>query len=153
LGGLLQQLFQHRPDISSDLRSLYDGHHRKETRPTLDELSKLLQTEVRSSSRVFIMVDALDECSEANNTRHKLLVELAKLTKARIFITSRPHIKDVPEYFETYLTMEIRASDDDIRKYVLERISTQRRIDRFVQRDETLKEEISNAIVRTANGM
>jgi hypothetical protein len=99
------------------------------------------------------MVDALDECSEDNDTRHKLLAELAKLPEARIFITSRPHIKDVPEYFETYLTLEIRASDDDIRKYVLERISTQSRINRFVQRDDTLKDEISNAIVRTANGM
>jgi hypothetical protein len=99
------------------------------------------------------MVDALDECSEANNARHRLLAELAKLPEARIFITSRPHIKDVAEYFETYSTMEIRASDDDIGKYVLERISTQSRINRFVQRDDTLKDEISNTIVRTANGM
>lgn len=153
LGSLLQQLFHRRSDISSDLRSLYDGHHRKGTRPTVNELSKLFQTEVRSFSRIFIIVDALDECSEANNTRHKLLVELAKLPDARILIASRPHIKDVPEYFETYVTMDIRASDHDIRKYVLERISTQSRINRFVQRDDTLKDEISNAIVHTANGM
>ena len=87
-------------------------------------------------------MDALDECNDYNNTRQNLLVQFQKLASARIFITSRPHITDVHTYFETYSELEVRASDDDIRAYALERISIQSRISRLVQEDKLLRDEI-----------
>jgi hypothetical protein len=103
---------------------------------------------------MFIIVDALDECSEDNDSRYKLLAELQNLPMARIFITSRPHITEVRDFrFDVMSELEIRASDDDIRKYTLERISTQSRIRRFVEKDDNLNDEIANTIARTSNGM
>ena len=52
---------------------LYRRHSKKQTRPTLGELSKLLQSEVRHISKVFIVIDALDECPESNRTRESFL--------------------------------------------------------------------------------
>ena len=153
LGSLVQQLVQRSSDISPELRTLYDTQGWKRTGPTVSELSTLLQSEVRSFSRVYILVDALDECNDYNNTRQNLLVQFQKLASARIFITSRPHITDVHTYFETYSELEVRASDDDIRAYALERISIQSRISRLVQEDKLLSDEILQSIVTTANGM
>jgi hypothetical protein len=57
--------------------SLYCHHNekQKETRPNLDELSKLLQSEVQRHSNVFIIIDALDECPE----KESFLAEIRKL--------------------------------------------------------------------------
>ena len=121
----MQQLVQGNPVISDDVVSLYHRHSKKQTRPTLDELSKLLQLEVRRISKVFIIVDALDECPESNRTRKSFLAEIRKLQPTvHLLITSR-HIPAIEREFETAAKIEIRASDEDVRKRLESRIESE----------------------------
>lgn len=78
---------------------------------------EVLQKEVRSLPKVFVVADALDECSQSNDKRDQLL-EVEKLNPAHILITSRPHITEIPEYFEAISSLEILATPDDIKVYV-----------------------------------
>ena len=153
LGSLLQQLTQRRSDISDNIRTLYNSHIRRNTRPSISEYSNLLQTEVRSLSKVFIVIDALDECNEIES-RHALLRELRRLLPtARLLVTSRPHIMDIPEFFENFLLLEIRAHDDDIKAYIVERIAKHSRLKGCIQNDDALRDVIIETIVSNVKGM
>jgi ankyrin repeat domain-containing protein 50 len=139
--------------------SLYRHHLRKETRPTLGELSKLLQSkvryllEVRRLSKVFIVIDALDECPESNRTRQSFLAEIRKLqSTVHLLITSR-HIPAIEREFEKAARVEICASGKDVRRYLEGRIESEDRLVRLVKADPALQETIVNTIVKNAKGM
>jgi hypothetical protein len=132
--------------------SLYHHHVKKRTRPTLSEWSKLLQSEVRRLSKVFIIIDALDECPESNGTRDSFLIEIRKLQPSiHLLVTSR-HIPTISD-FENAARVDVRASDKDVRRYLKDRIERERRLVRHVKADPTLQETIINTIVEKAKGM
>jgi hypothetical protein len=133
--------------------SLYRYHSKKQTRPTLNELSKLLQLEVRRISEVFIVIDALDECPESNGTRDSFVAEIRKLQPTtHLLITSR-HISTIEREFEKAAQVEIRASDKDVRIYLEGRIESEGRLVRLVKADAALQATIANTIVENAKGM
>jgi hypothetical protein len=133
--------------------SLYHCHSKKRTRPTLDELSKLLQSEVRRISKVFIVIDALDECPESNRTRESFLSEIRKLQPTiHLLITSR-HILAIEREFEHAAQVEICASSEDVKKYLKYRIESEGRLVRLVKADPALQAAIVNTIVENAKGM
>lgn len=71
---------------------MYRQHLAHRTRPLLSDLSSSLRLESRDFTRVFVLVDALDECAEANGVRQSLLSELRGRMvepKFHLMITSR----------------------------------------------------------------
>src|SRR5271170_1914985 len=97
---LLKQLVQEQPFIPENVQSLYKHHKAKRTRPLLDEISKSLQSVVANYSRVFIIVDALDECSDGD--RRRFLSEIFNIQDkigVSLFATSR-FILDIRQEFE-----------------------------------------------------
>lgn len=148
-GGLLKQFSQERPSICNGLRGLYEG--KKE--PSLDEIAQALRTSTGIFSKVFIIVDALDECSEIKGSRTIMLEELGVLSNmANIMITSRPHV-NVEEYFQSIQNLEIIASDHDVRRYVEQRISGAPRLARIVKSETGLKQRITDAVAESIKGM
>jgi hypothetical protein len=65
LSSLLKQLSQGRSSLPDPVRSLYDEHRRNRTRPSVSDISTNLQSVAAMYSRVFIVIDALDECQHA----------------------------------------------------------------------------------------
>lgn len=154
IGSLLQQLVQRQTTISLEIRQLYYSHGKKNTRPSLSEYSKLLRSESRTFSNVFIVIDALDECEEYDGTRAKLLSEIQKLQPiVRLLVTSRPHITNVISKFKDSTRLDIRASDEDIKRYLEGRIEEECRLKRHVDDDPSLKDTIINAILGNVDGM
>jgi hypothetical protein len=101
-------------------------------------------------SRVFIVVDALDECQVG--CRSRFLSEIFNLQVkcgANIFATSR-FIPEITEKFNGSTPMEIRANDEDIRKYLEGHMS---QLPSFVSRNVDLQEEIVTKIVQAVDGM
>jgi hypothetical protein len=133
--------------------SLYHRHSKKQTRPTLDELSKLLQSEVRRISKVFIIIDALDECPESNCTRESFLTEIRKLHPTIYLLITSRHILAVEREFEQAERVEIRASGVDVKKYLEYRIESEGRLVRLVRADPALQAVTVNTIVENAKGM
>jgi hypothetical protein len=121
LGSLLQQLVMRKAILSPKIRHVYRTHMKSGTRPTVDTLSALLQSESQACSAVFIVLDALDEFREVS--QHSLLRVVENLGSAlRLLITARPSIQSISKMFPDATRMEIRAIDEDIQNYVLRRL-------------------------------
>jgi ankyrin repeat protein len=152
LASVLKQLAQARSSLPQSVRSLYDRCRSKNTRPSIDDISMVLQSVAAEYSRVFVLVDALDECQVNNNCRAKLLLQLSQLqdkSGANLFMTSR-FIPDIMERFERDLRIEIRANEHDVRRYIEGHLDE---LPRFVRRDLDLQQEISSSIVKAIDGM
>jgi Cdc6-like AAA superfamily ATPase len=118
LASLLKQLAQARPSLSDAVKSLYDKHNNKQSRPSFPEISQVLQDVATSYSQVFIVVDALDECHAAGRRDFLSAVfELQDKCGANIFATSR-FIPEVTDKFKGHASLEICASTEDIERYL-----------------------------------
>jgi hypothetical protein len=152
LASLLKQFVQQQHSIPNDVKVLYDHHRDKRTRPTLEEISKVLHLVVTNYSRAFIIIDALDECQISNGSRSRFLSEIFNIqakTGASFLATSR-FIPEIMKEFERRILIEIRASRDDVRRYLNGKIS---RLRPFVSRNLTLQEEIKTEIIEAVDGM
>ena len=148
---LLKQFVQDRPAISDHVKSLYSHHFVRNTRPTPKEVIQALRSEIGTYSKVFIVVDALDECLEGN--QRDLITELGSLSSnVNLLVTSRP-LPLIQQLFQQARCLNIYANDDDVRKYIKGRIPREHRLSRIVGTDRTLKESIVNKIASNIAGM
>ena len=149
---LLKQLIQGLPYIPENVKTLYEHHRRKRTRPSFDEISTALYSTTTDYQRAFIVIDALDECQASDGGRRRFLSEIFDLqakTGANLFATSR-FIPEIVKEFEGSVSIEIRTRDEDVQRYLDGKMSQLRP---FVLRDLALQENIKTEIVRTVNGM
>lgn len=99
---LLKQLGQASSSMPNGIMQLHEQHAKKGTRPRPAQLCNALASVARSFSKVFIVVDALDECQTLNDCRGRLLSTLFNLEaqgKVNLFATSRM-IPDITEKFD-----------------------------------------------------
>jgi hypothetical protein len=148
VSSLLRQLAQSHPTISKTVDQFYSSH--KLRHPTLYEFKEALQIEIRSYSKVFVVVDALDECVD-DETRMVLLTALKDLP-VNLFVTSRYSLT-TERKFDGAERLDIRAHDNDVRRYVENRILCEDRLARHVKADPSLQDDIINKVVDSAKGM
>ncbi|RSL88930.1 hypothetical protein CEP51_001482 [Fusarium floridanum] len=150
LGSIIRQLAPDNPSALASIRERY-GNNDKERRPLpLSKAQDILRSMVPSFSKLFIVVDALDEGEQ--DLSGQLLSEIFYLQRAHeanIFATSR-HIPDIERKFEGAEKLEIRAIDEDVRNYV---DSYMTKLPRFVIRSPELQEETKTSIVNAIGGM
>jgi Cdc6-like AAA superfamily ATPase len=149
---ILKQLFQKRPSIPESVKRLYERYKGDKSRPTLTEILEVLSEVSSDYSRVFILVDALDESQLYPRDRAKVLMSLFDLQSrigANLFATSRS-IPDITKEFEGSNIVEISASEADVQKFVDDQMD---RLPAFVLRDPYLQDEIKTTISKTVNGM
>lgn len=154
LSSLLKQLLYKRPTLPESIRELHDEHTVKGTRPSIAELSAALNAVAASYKSVFLVIDALDECRVADGCRQEFINQLLSLQMQKgvgssLFVTSR-FIPEITEHFDDCLTLHIRASDEDVQKYVDSNLS---RLSRCVRDDKELQGEIKREIVKCVDGM
>ena len=152
LASLLGQLVQRQPSLPNSMKGLYERYQVERVRPSFDEISQVLQTIMASYSRAFIVIDALDECGMSDGSYRKFLSEIFNLqdkTRANLFATSR-FIPDITDEFKRSPSLEIRANDGDVRRYLDGHMSQLRS---FVLRNPNLQEEIKTEIVKAVDGM
>jgi Cdc6-like AAA superfamily ATPase len=152
LASLLKGLTRYQPSLFRVVKDLYDRHKDNRTRPSFDDISRALQSVASIYSRVFIVVDALDECQVSDDCRSRLLSEVFNLqTKAgaNVFATSR-FIPEITEKFEGSTTLKVHARDEDIRSYLDGHMKT---LPSFVREDPDLRGEIKTKIVGAVEGM
>lgn len=147
---LLKQLAQAAAVVPDDILQLYNRCNKRRSRPTLENIVKVLHLIAASFARIFLVVDALDECRTSNF--YPLVSELFKLHSifgVNILVTSRP-VRHVIENFRDYVPLEIRASHEDIEKYITGNI---RSLPAFVYRNSELQNEIVQCIIEAIDGM
>jgi len=116
------------------------------------EISKALHSVATMFSKVFIIIDALDECQASDGCRSKFLDEVFNIQAKcgiNFMATSRP-IPEISEKFSGAQSVTIIATAEDVRKYVHGHLS---QLPSFVRRNPELREEIVSGIVRVIDGM
>ncbi|KAK5005855.1 hypothetical protein LTR28_007196 [Elasticomyces elasticus] len=152
LAALLKQLLHGKSPIPQPVEALYAHHSRRNTRPSLSELRKILKDVVESFSRVYIIVDALDECRNDDGTRDKLLSSLRDVqagTDTRFLATSR-YLPEVIQHFHDDDRLEVRASDADVEAYLRGHLSL---LSKCVRDRPELQKQIVDDIVKAVDGM
>ena len=152
LASLLKQLAESCPSLPRSVKDLYNCHATKRTVPSLGEISSTLHSVAAEYSRVFIIVDALDECQTSGRCRTRLFSEIFNLQKRHqinILATSRL-IREIVDQFQGSLQLEIRARDEDVRSYLDHHMSPERA---FLRKNVQLQEEIKGRIVQVVHGM
>ncbi|OAQ96229.1 hypothetical protein LLEC1_02864 [Akanthomyces lecanii] len=117
LASLLRQLAQGLSSFPDSMQTLYASHKKEGTRPSLNDISRTLESVAAMYSRVFVEVDALDE-SKCRSTFPSHLSSLQVSTSANVFATSRPIRDDVEEILESVETFQISANSEDIENYI-----------------------------------
>jgi hypothetical protein len=149
LAAVLKQLVQSRPDIASPVIQIYENEG---TQPSLDEILGALRSVCLAYSTVYIVVDALDECTNRGGTRSRLMDQLHQLqakTNIRSMFTSR-FIPEVAEKFQSEPMLEVRASDQDVRRYVAGQLQ---HLPLCVQRNDKLACDVQDKIAEAVDGM
>jgi Cdc6-like AAA superfamily ATPase len=153
LASLLKQFIRGLPVMPESMKNLYKRHMGKQTRPSLDEISKELHSVVADYSKSFIIIDALDECQVSDGGRQKFLSELLNLQAkagASLFATSRFIPEITKEFVGKSVSLEIRASEEDVRRYLDGHMA---QLPSFVLSRPDLREEIKTEIVKAVDGM
>jgi hypothetical protein len=154
LRSLVAQLGWREPGLSM-LRQAYGDAKRSVPGP--DELEKIFLASTRSCSKVYLLVDALDECPEDHETRQSVLARIERLTQdapnLRVLATSRELDrirKSMEALIAEPLRVTTRAVDDDIRLYLAKEISRDRSLCELSPEMRTL---IESTIASQADGM
>ena len=138
-------------DLPADLRNLYQSHSSRGTRPTVAELSQILTTATQGYSKCLILLDALDECVE-RRVVVSLLKELSNLQEQQyvsLFATSRD-IPEIAENFTKGLTLEIRARDPDMNRFLENHMTS---LPASIQRNMDIQALVTTQIVAASDGM
>ena len=154
LADLLKQMLQQSSSIPGYTRDMYKQRDNGPTsaRPTLTQILESLQLTMTSFARVFIVVDALDELQRGGKMLQNFLSKLFALQASKtvnLMLTSR----DVPlvtEKVQRCVRLEVRASDEDVRKYLEGRMDE---LPKIVSRSPNIQQSIKDAIVSAVDGM
>ena len=150
LATLLRQLVDQCVIVPEPVKTLYASYDTKTGGPSIEEISKTFFDVVGHEDRVFLIVDALDECSD--DTRRTLLTEiwgLQKNTKISFMATSRP-IDDLELQFAEYARLEIRADTRDVEIYLDAQLE---KLPKCVRDSRALQRNIKNCISKAVDGM
>ena len=153
ISSLVHQLVLRRPVISEEIRNAFSYHNGRKTRPSAEDWLRLLDAEIKEISRAFVIIDALDEFYEAEAGKNSLLRMLGSLkSSVKLLITSR-HILSNEYGIEPDYLIEIRASDEDIKKYVETQIADNSQLAGHVKKDPNMKVLMAKNVAENAQGM
>jgi hypothetical protein len=153
IASLLKQYLQNIRPLPSSVRDLYNSHGKGEISLTLFEAINLLQSTVAGRQRCFVIVDALDECTESDGTREQLASKLRALKPPiSLLVTSRP-ILSIETMLSEATVLQIVPQKEDLEIYIDRRLSTETKLHKIVQADQLLRQEIKDTLVSKNQGM
>lgn len=149
-GSLIAQLIEQETEIPDEVDALYSKCNKRPA--ALEHLKNVFSGLIRNLSKVFIIIDGLDECTDRANVLDGLL-ELKNrpngntnvLVTSRNDPTTRLALSSVPN-----LTMEAKNVGADIELYVKGEIERRVKLRRL---KPEMKAEIATRLVDGANGM
>ena len=152
VSSLVRQLVQGSSSKFTPLQALYEALTEKGyTKPTLKDVETLLISICGTFDKVYIIIDALDEC---NLTQRKVLLPLfSVLQKASVNIlaTSRPHSQDLERTLGNQIKIDVRAAESDIQRYVSVQVEEDEDLMDLLA--DELREKIVSTLVNKSNGM
>ena len=145
IASLLKQLAFKQLALSKRLPGPVLDLHQRMTRqlrpPKHEDLQETLLLTCSEFDRVFVVIDALDECNKSQRSAVlRALSKLCQCSPVSMFITSRPHAEDISKVFKKSHKIVIEAEPSDIKKYVHDKLNNSVEVD-------TIDFEFRNLIV------
>ncbi|KAJ0413510.1 hypothetical protein BJY00DRAFT_319712 [Aspergillus carlsbadensis] len=155
LSSILLQVLQRSDDqaLPADVLSLYESHKKYGTRPTSKELTGLLSKLTSPYDTVFIVIDALDECSESDDETIRFVSTVRSIGPNVVLLCSSRFSTTFETYFASTKKVEILARDEDITMFLDSQINQQMRLSKHVRSDPALRQEIIEFITGECQGM
>ncbi|KXH43898.1 hypothetical protein CSAL01_01814 [Colletotrichum salicis] len=149
----------HRLDASRRLEDLYTSHKCGSDQPNSSNLSDCFLAMLKQPPKVFVLIDALDECSE----RKEILAWVRGfgsspyLAHVKLLITGRPEVESqqqIPPVIgpDNSVSLHLKSVDADIRSYVDCQLRDRAGFKRWVSDPEVL-ETISQEVGDKADGI
>ena len=108
---------------------------------------------MESFTRVYVIIDALDECTQVNRVRDELFEGVMTLpTSASIMVTSR-YVPDIEILLESAVRLDTRAHDEDVYLHVVSRLKAEKNWARRIRLDAELQSKIAYSVVERTHGM
>jgi hypothetical protein len=158
---LLGQLVARRNHFSRELDQAFENYQTRKMFPSSGEYLEILKAEIKSFSRVNIVIDALDECTPDthNNTRAEFMKTLRHFPlNVYTLVTSR-HDSNASSEVKPDAELLITAHDEDLRSYLDNRLldPAQGRLQALIkqgkQGNDKFWEKTLNAIIQKSQGM
>ncbi|KAF4896776.1 hypothetical protein CGCVW01_v013798 [Colletotrichum viniferum] len=152
LASILKQLYWDMPVGSNKVEKTYEKHRCGSSPMSKQEISGCLQSVMSCFAKVYVLVDALDECRGDEGYRDTLLTTILGLSETanvNFFATSR-HIPEIESYFDDSPSIEIRATDEDVMKFLDGHIY---KLPQAVRKNKEPQGEIKHSIVQAVQGM
>ncbi|KAF4969730.1 hypothetical protein FSARC_3073 [Fusarium sarcochroum] len=158
LAVILRQLVQRYSvyfGIPPAMDDIYNQHKATGNSLSLGTLSQALRSLSEYFTRIYIMVDALDECQSAGGCRAKFLETLFDFQdtiNVNMITTTRP----IPEIIQLFwkrknaVKLEVQANKVDLQRYLDGQLG---RLPDFVRDDPVLQSKVKNKIVDAVGGM
>lgn len=151
LGSIIQQLLYDHDSIPDVIHELYETNDRANFAPSHRQLGETLLTLCKAYfGQVFVILDALDECSD--ELRWGLLDFLRPIDNCQLLVTSRL-LAIIEEELEGFSVLEIKASKADIEIFINGQIETNRNLKKMVSKFPAIRGEIHAGVVTTAQDM
>jgi hypothetical protein len=150
IGAIAGQLLRQLPNLPEEIETMRKKSCNKQEAPKLVQKTEALSIICNLFHRVFICLDALDECEEIPG----LLICLRNASSVvHIFSTGRKHIQlTIESYFGPTPTIHIAAKESDVQVLVKERIYKDRMKDPSLMNDE-LEKHITKKVSASSKGM
>lgn len=154
---ILAQLLQSHAENSVAVAALFSSCNGGKRTPSLDACVDVFRQMINEIPRVFVVLDALDECE----SRKELLEILSSMSEWRahnlhILLTSRK-VRDIEDSLvqiidnEYMICLRSELVDPDIRAYIRERLSRDKSLEKWQKGNEI--EEIERILMEKADGM
>jgi hypothetical protein len=152
---LIMQLSTQNGIIPEPVRSAFESCANGQRQPTTDALLETLHYLIQDYQKVFLILDALDECAE----RLDLLSVLKQIVSWKsgicILVTSRKEA-DIGENLDLIgpkkICIQSNLVDNDIRAYVRERLNNDWKLRRW-KKHPVIQDEIEKTLMEKAGGM
>jgi hypothetical protein len=160
---LISQLYYKRKDTQKQLDSLFSSCEDGRRQPTTESLCTSLLHMIQQADEVWIVLDALDECSNREGSRTEGFLSWAKdllsaqLGNVHLLVTSRRE-EDIESAIsewartEDMITIKSDLVTNDIRAYVRTRVREDNGLKRWRSQPE-IQEEIETRLMEKADGM
>lgn len=155
LGNIWAQLFRRRGPSATEIEQLFgEIFARFDFTPTRTHMINLIREELTNGDwkRVYIVVDALDECTDENE-RNAFIDGLHSLQPlVNVLVTSRTLHSDNGG-FNDVRSVRFTPTNEDMGTYISARIRESKKISSYVARKPELADQIRHIVIDRANGM
>jgi hypothetical protein len=158
LRSLVYQLSQQSIKIPAGLDSLFSSCENGQRQPSVHALLEVMQHMMQEFPRVYVVLDALDECDRRAELMDMLeAISGWQLQNLHLLVTSRRE-RDIESSLESFIDhqnricLQSKLVDRDIQRYVQQRLSDDKSLRKW-EKDATIRQEIEAALMKGAHGM